>query len=206
MRPTLPSVTGPFAACATAVLAGLASGAALAQAGELRSPQSFESIIDKTERSRALFTEAGKVLLSPRCQNCHPNGDRPTQGDDMHLHEPMVVRGQANLGAPALRCMTCHQGANFAPAGVPGHPQWHLAPLSMAWQGKSLGQICAQIKDRKRNGGKSLAQIQEHMGHDSLVGWGWNPGGNRTPAPGTQAQFGQLIEAWIASGAACPAS
>ena len=61
MRPTLPSVTGHFAAFATAVLAGLASGAALAQAGELRSPQSFETIADKTERSRALFTEAGAV-------------------------------------------------------------------------------------------------------------------------------------------------
>ena len=198
MRPTPPAVI--------ALAASLICGAALGQASELRSPQSFESIADKTERSRALFTEAGKVIQSPRCLNCHPNGDRPTQGDDLHQHEPMVVRGQANLGATALRCMTCHQGANFAPAGVPGHPQWHLAPLSMAWQGKSLGQICAQLKDRKRNGGKSLAQIQEHMGHDSLVGWGWNPGGNRTPAPGTQAQFGQLIEAWIASGAACPAS
>jgi hypothetical protein len=198
MRPTPPAVI----ALATSLLCGMALG----QTSELRSPQSFEAITDKTERSRALFTEAGKVLLSPRCLNCHPNGDRPTQGDDLHQHEPMVVRGQANLGATALRCMTCHQGANFAPAGVPGHPQWHLAPLSMAWQGKSLGQICAQLKDRKRNGGKSLAQIQEHMGHDSLVGWAWNPGANRAPAPGTQAQFGQLIEAWIASGAACPAS
>jgi len=202
MRSTPPAVI----ALAAALLSGLAAGAASAQTSELRSPQSFESITDKTERSRALFTEAGKVILSPRCQNCHPNGDRPTQGDDMHLHLPMVVRGQAGMGATALRCMTCHQGANFAPAGVPGNPQWHLAPLSMAWQGKSLGQICAQVKDRKRNGGKSLAQIQEHMGHDALVGWAWSPGGNRTPVAGTQAQFGQLIEAWIASGAACPAS
>jgi hypothetical protein len=202
MRSTPPAAI----ALAAALLSGLAAGAANAQTSELRSPQSFESIADKTERSRALFTEAGKVILSPRCQNCHPNGDRPTQGDEMHLHLPMVVRGQAGMGATALRCMTCHQGANFAPAGVPGNPQWHLAPLSMAWQGKSLGQICAQVKDRKRNGGKSLAQIQEHMGHDALVGWAWSPGGNRTPAAGTQAQFGQLIEAWIASGAACPAS
>jgi hypothetical protein len=202
MRSTPPAAI----ALAAALLSGLAAGAASAQTSELRSPQSFESITDKTERSRALFTEAGKVILSPRCQNCHPNGDRPTQGDDMHLHLPMVVRGQAGMGATALRCMTCHQGANFAPAGVPGNPQWHLAPLSMAWQGKSLGQICAQVKDRKRNGGKSLAQIQEHMGHDALVGWAWSPGGNRTPVAGTQAHFGQLIEAWIASGAACPAS
>ena len=74
----------------------------------------------------------------------------------------------------------------------------------MAWQGKTLGQICEQVKDPRRNGGKTMAQIEEHMAHDTLVGWGWMPGGTREPAPGTQAQFGALISAWIASGAACP--
>ena len=34
-----------------------------------------------------------------------------------------------------------------------------VAPKSMAWQAKSLGQICQQIKDPKRNGGKTLAAI-----------------------------------------------
>lgn len=187
-------------------LACWASSAALAQAIELRGPESFASIADSDARSRALFVEAGKVIQSPRCQNCHPADERPTQGNDMHPHLPLVVRGADDRGATALRCMTCHQRANFAPAGVPGHPLWQVAPLSMAWQSKSLGQICEQIKDRRRNGDKSLAQIQEHMGHDSLVGWAWNPGADRTPAPGTQAQFGALIEAWIRSGAACPAS
>jgi len=67
-----------------------------------------------------------------------------------------------------------------------------------------VGQICEQIKDPKRNGGKTLAAIHEHMAHDSLVGWAWMPGGNREPAPGTQAQLGALIGAWIQSGAACP--
>ena len=191
-------------AAALALMTALACGSTLAQSNDLRTPQSFDNIADKTERSRALFVEAGKVIQSPRCLNCHPNGDRPTQGNDMHLHAPMVVRGQAGMGATGLRCMTCHQGANFEPAGVPGHPLWHLAPISMAWQEKSLGQICEQIKDRERNGGKTLAQIQEHMAHDSLVGWGWKPGSNRTPAPGTQEGFGRLVEAWIANGAACP--
>jgi hypothetical protein len=201
MRPTTHAVTSFGAGLLTCFM----SCAAFAQTADLRTPQSFDSITDKTARSKAIFQEAGKVILSPRCLNCHPNGDRPTQGNDMHLHQPMVTRGAGGMGATAMRCMTCHQGANFAPAGVPGNPAWHLAPLSMAWQGKSLGQICAQIKDKKRNGGKTLPQIAEHMGHDDLVGWAWNPGSNRTPAPGTQAQFGQLIEAWIASGAACPA-
>jgi hypothetical protein len=74
----------------------------------------------------------------------------------------------------------------------------------MAWQGRSLGQICEQIKDPARNGKKDLAEIVEHSGHDHLVGWGWSPGAGRTPAPGTQAAFGDLIRAWVDTGAHCP--
>jgi mono/diheme cytochrome c family protein len=186
--------------------AALAAAAAFAQTGALKTAESFDSIADKSERSRAIFVEAGKVIQSPRCLNCHPGGDRPTQGNDMHLHVPMVVRGPADKGATALRCATCHQAANFEPAGMPGHPLWHVAPLSMAWQGKSLKQICEQIKDRTRNGNKTLPQIHEHMAADTLVGWAWSPGSDRVPAPGTQAEFGKLIEAWMRNGAACPAS
>ena len=189
------------------LLAAFASHAAFAQstAAPLKSPADFASIADTTERSRALFAELGKVIESPRCQNCHPVGQRPTLGDDMHPHLPRLVRGTDDQGAIAMRCATCHQIANFAPAGVPGAPKWHMAPLAMAWQGKSLGQICEQIKDPQRNGKRSLAQIHDHMAHDELVGWGWHPGGSRTPAPGTQAQFGALVAAWIQTGAACPA-
>jgi len=183
----------------------LAVPAAMAQSASLKSPADFAGISDATERSRALFEEAGKVIQSPRCQNCHPVGERPTQGDDMHPHLPLVVRGTDDHGAIAMRCLTCHQTANFAPAGVPGAPKWHVAPAAMAWQGKSLGAICEQIKDPARNGKRSLAQIHDHMAHDELVGWGWHPGGTRTPAPGTQARFGELVAAWIQTGAACPA-
>jgi hypothetical protein len=61
-----------------------------------------------------------------------------------------------------------------------------------------------QIKDKDRNGGKDMAALIHHMAEDELVGWGWNPGAGRTPAPGTQKQFGELIKAWAEAGAACP--
>ena len=191
---------------AQAWLAGivLTGVAASVGANDLRSPASFAAISNRDDRSRALFVEAGRVLQHPRCLNCHPTGDRPSQGQDEHPHVPLVVRGPDNKGATALRCVTCHQAANFAPSGVPGHPQWHMAPRAMAWQGKSLREICEQIKDPRRNGGKTLAEIHEHLAHDTLVGWAWSPGGNREPAPGTQAQLGALIAAWIETNAACP--
>ena len=74
----------------------------------------------------------------------------------------------------------------------------------MAWQGQSLQQICVQIKDRSRNGNRDMAALVHHMSEDTLVGWAWNPGAGRMPAPGSQEVFGALIKAWVASGAFCP--
>jgi hypothetical protein len=173
-------------------------------ADRLASVDSFASIQDTAARSAALFTELGKVLTNPRCVNCHPAGDRPRQGDAMRLHQPPVERGADGFGLPAMRCPICHQAANFAPAGVPGNPIWHLAPREMAWEGKTLGEICAQIKDPARNGDRSLEALVEHIGTDHLVGWAWAPGGNRKPAPGTQKEAGALAEAWVRTGAVCP--
>ena len=170
----------------------------------LRPVSAFAGIKDPARRSAALFEEAGKVIRNPRCVNCHPAGNRPLQGEDSHLHQPIVARGAGNMGVPGLACSTCHQQANYDAVGVPGNPQWALAPVEMAWAGKSLSVICAQIKDPKRNGDRSMAEIVEHMGHDGLVAWGWHPGRGRAPVPGTQAQFGALIQAWADSGAACP--
>jgi len=155
-------------------------------------------------RARRHLCPAPTTCVHPRCLNSLPATERPTQGEDLHPHSPLVVRGLDDRGAAALRCTTCHGAANFAPSGVPGHPFWHMAPGEMAWQGKSLAQICEQIKDLRHNGGRTLAQIHEHVAHDSLVGWAWRPGGSRKPAPGTQEEFGALVAAWIESGAACP--
>jgi hypothetical protein len=212
MRIRALQVTAGALLVAAGVLA-LSSSAASARAAaaayqqaerKLQPPSSFANIADPTQRSVALFVEAGKVLLHPRCVNCHPAGDRPLQGDTGALHEPWVRRGPDGFGVPGLRCATCHPAANFDAVRMPGHPKWHLAPAEMAWEGRSLTQICEQIKDPARNGGHDLKEIVEHMAHDSLVGWGWTPGAGRQPAPGTQAEFGALFRAWADTGAACP--
>jgi hypothetical protein len=181
-----------------------ASAAALASKS-LRPLAEFQRISDPRERSVALFNEMGKVLQHPRCVNCHPASERPMQTDAMRPHEPLVVRGPDGHGhATGLRCDTCHMPQNFDAARVPGNPKWGLAPAEMAWEGRTLGQICEQIKDPARNHQMSLDAIVKHMAEDSLVGWAWNPGPGRTPAPGTQREFGELTRAWAASGARCP--
>lgn len=177
----------------------------------LRDPASFDSIADQAARSVALFEEAGKVIQSPRCVNCHPASNTPLQGMAMTPHQPPVTRGDANFGVPGMMCTTCHGAENVNVVGqsetlrsIPGNPNWHLAPIEMAWEGKSLGSICTQIKDPSRNGGMSMEQLVEHMAEDDLVGWAWEPGAGREPAPGSQDVFGELIRRWAATGAVCP--
>lgn len=177
-----------------------------APAASLRSAESFSNIANQRDRSAALFGEIGKVLQHPRCMNCHPATERPRQSDAKRLHQPLVVRGKDGHGASGLECATCHGKQNFDPARIPGDGHWALAPASMAWEGRSLGQICEQLKDQNRNGSRDLAAIVKHVTSDTLVLWAWNPGPGRVPAPGSNAQFGALMQAWADTGAACPAS
>jgi hypothetical protein len=74
----------------------------------------------------------------------------------------------------------------------------------MAWGGRTLRQICEQIKDPARNGNRSLQELVHHIGTDTLVGWAWAPGYGRQPAPGTQKEAGELTQAWVQTGAVCP--
>jgi hypothetical protein len=178
--------------------------------GELRPPSAFVVIPDAAARSRELFAEAAKVLTHPRCVNCHPATDRPLQGRDQHAHWPPAWRGEDGTGVAGNRCSACHTDHNYTLQeratyrSIPGHQRWQLAPVEMAWEGKSLGDICRQLKDRNRNGGRDLAQLQEHVAKDDLIAWGWHPGIGRDPAPGTQELAGQLVQAWIDTGAQCP--
>jgi hypothetical protein len=198
-----------FAAIVAATGCTLALPAALAQtAPPLKTPAEFAAISNQAERSRTIFAEVGKVLTHPRCMNCHPAGEHPLQGADHHEHRPVVWRGDTgHFGTPCGECHTernvpLHEAASYK--SIPGHPRWGVAPLEMAWQGKSLGEICRQLKDPAKNGGRDLKLLQDHVAHDDLVAWGWSPGEGRDPAPGTQQLAGELVQAWIDSGAECP--
>jgi hypothetical protein len=206
--PTRSSALILITGCAVAI----ALSAALAQSPPasqpLKPPSEFQSIADQAERSRAIFAEIGKVLTHPRCMNCHPAGEHPLQGADHHEHRPVVWRNDTgSFGTPCGEChternVTLHEAASYM--SIPGHPRWNVAPLSMAWEGKSIGDICRQLKDTARNGGRDLALLQEHVAKDDLVAWGWTPGPGRDPAPGSQQAAGDLVQAWIDTGAECP--
>lgn len=164
----------------------------------------------------AAWAKAYEVFSSPRCANCHaPEDNRPRwsgasyapfpPGQDWRFHAMNIDGGQSRIGAETLPCSTCHQKTNSAtPHGPPGAPTWALAPVEMVWWKKSSAEICAQIKDPARNGGRTLAEIADHVAHDPLVQWGWDPGPGREPAPYTSAEIAEAITAWAGAGAPCP--
>jgi hypothetical protein len=196
---------------AVCLLTVVAVQAAADDTRTLKPVSAFSRVTDQRARSVALFTEAAKVIRSPRCLNCHPATREVTQGDDLHAHVPFVDAGRFGVGAPGLPCRACHEATNTLTlsesiASIPGSPAWGIAPASMAWQGKSMREICLQIQDPARNGGRTLAKLREHMAMDPVVSWAWHPGEGRAPAPGSQVQFAALIGAWIDTGAQCPQS
>lgn len=151
------------------------------------------------------------VFSHPRCANCHVEGERPMWSGDHYgntrPHAFNVQRGTdgSGFGNPGARCTTCHSNANAAKQhGPPGAENWHLAPAEMVWFGKSSAEICAQIKDPERNGQRTLQEVAEHVRGDPLVGWGWDPGSGREPAPSSAEETYRALTNWAAAGAPCP--
>lgn len=187
----------------TLIFAALAAGCGgRGSAGE-SSPPTQSSALASFETVRA-------VLQHPRCQNCHPAGDAPLQGDDSHVHLQFVKRGPMGHGMVGAECSTCHGPANppsnyglRIPPGV--DEGWHMPPpeMKMVFVGKTSRELCEQVKNPATNGGKDMAALRKHL-DTSLVRWGWEPGFGRAPIPIPYATFVAAWEAWAGDGAPCP--
>jgi hypothetical protein len=66
-------------------------------------------------------------------------------------------------------------------------------------------QLCATIKDPQKTGGKALPAMLDHVAHDDLVAWGWDPGAGRAPVPVPRAEVTAAFRTWMDAGAPCPA-
>lgn len=155
------------------------------------------------------FDKMMAVLTHKRCVNCHPAGDRPRQGEDSHYHNFGVRRGEDGHGSPALQCATCHQQENNDYSGVPGAPEWHLAPLKMQWEGLSRVEIARSILDPARNGGRTLEETVHHLTEHELVLWAWEPGMDangvpREKPPVPKDEYIKAVKEWAAAGAPIP--
>jgi mono/diheme cytochrome c family protein len=197
-------MTRPQFRHALLLAAALGAAAPFARPG----PAAVARPADKDDAgARGAFLDVYKVLMHPRCMNCHPSGDVPLQGDDSHLHFQNVKRGVDGKGKYALKCADCHQDTNLPGENMPpGNPTWQLPKKEtpLVFQGKGPRELADQLKDPKRNGGKTLEQLLEHVTSDKLVLWGWEPGDGRSKPPLTHAEFAGKFREWVEKGAASP--
>ena len=169
------------------------------------------------EDGLAAWDRVHAVVSHPRCANCHVRADNipmwsgpeyPQTGP----HGMNIDAGDSRIGAETLPCATCHvtssapaNGSNDAPAAM---IDWQLAPVDMIWFGQSSAQICAQMSDPARNGGRDWIQLAEHLrddaAHGGFVAWGFAPGGARQPAPGDLQSHIDDVLKWGAAGQPCP--
>ena len=174
----------------------------------------LSSIAAASDDGLAAWERVYSVLTSPRCINCHTAGNYPQQGDDRRRHFANVIRGPEGRGVAALQCASCHQAVNADSTGVPGNPNWHLAPRSMKWQDRSdrplsSAEVCRAVTDRSKNHDLDGRALLKHHAEDSLVLWAWNPGRRpdgtpRTLPPLTHAEFVVATRTWVEAGTPCP--
>ena len=195
----------------------VALGSAVALAGcshgssEVPTPSPTAASAAPASDALAAFETVRSVLQDPRCQNCHPPGDQPLQGDDGHLHTMNVERGPDGHGLPGAQCSTCHGKANppdsygaHQPPGV--STDWRLPgpDMTLVFVGRSPHELCEQLKDPTRNGALTLPALIKHVSTDPLVLWAWNPGFGRKPVAVPHADFVAAFTRWANAAAPCP--
>lgn len=170
-------------------------------------PPDIPATSEQQAAARAAWGEVYSVLTHPRCMNCHPDGDAPLQGDASTPHTFGVDRTAIANG---LECSSCHQEVNSELLGVengpPGAPNWGFPPADtpMIFQGRSAIELCWQLHDVEATGGLDLEGLLEHVNHESLVNWAWDPGGDRSTPPLSHSAFLDAFATWVEGDGACP--
>lgn len=164
------------------------------------------------EQGLAAWERIYQVTSHPRCSNCHVGADNrpmwsgPSYGKT-RPHGMNITAGESRIGAETIPCATCHlvrDSLNDTPHAAPQVAMdWQLAPVEAEWFGKSSVEVCNQLRDPARNGGRSYLDIASHLDHDLILHWAWNPGGGRDPAPFSLQDHVNDVLAWGASGMPC---
>ena len=198
-----------------AFILALASGAIGEQAKVTIFPPAEGSA--SFEQGLQAWSRIYEVASHPRCSNCHTGpSDRPMWSGPAYgqtrAHGMNIRAGESRIGVEYLPCSTCHttkdtdwDNANTMPHAAPRVAQgWALAPVEAHWFGRSSEDICAQLRNPDLNGDRDILALAEHLNHDLILHWAWNPGGGRQPAPYSLQKHVDGILAWGVAGTPCP--
>lgn len=168
------------------------------------------------DQALAAWEKIYAVASHPRCSNCHvgasnrPMWSGPSYGKTQ-VHGMNVNAGESRIGAETIPCATCHttKSTDWENANATAHAAprvamaWQLAPVEAEWFGKSSDEVCNQLRDPARNGGRDFMDIAGHLDHDLILHWAWNPGGGREPAPYSLQDHVNDVLTWGVGGMPC---
>lgn len=180
-------------------------------------PQLKKGAANKAEGLNA-WSKIYRVAQHPRCANCHvderniPMWSGLTRGDTARPHGMNINAGVSRIGAERLPCQTCHATSTRPNTQAHAAPHtgiaWQLAPVEFVWFGVSSADLCRQMRDPARNGGRNGEGLIEHIVHDAsvrgFIAWGFDPGAGREPAPGTLQEHLNDLGKWVSAGMPCP--
>ncbi len=144
------------------------------------------------------------------------NPDRPLRVLDVMTRAPIIHR--EDRAEPLL---TLLEGQDFTAVPVadtegdllgmvtklslraPGAPHWQLAPRSMGWEDLSDADLRRVLKDSRKNKGRSVQALVEHMTTERSCSGRGSPEARTPPSIG-QREFHELVRRWAQTGAACP--
>lgn len=197
------------------ILAGICvmgfASAAFAEGENINIAPPAEGSVSRADGLEA-WTRVYDVTSHPRCSNCHvganniPMWSGPSYGN-ARPHGMNISAGDSRIGAEYLQCSACHayrEGVNDVPHAAPQVAMnWQLPPVEAEWFGKTSDEICNQLRDPERNGGRDFNDIASHLEHDLILHWAWNPGEGREPAPYSLQEHVNDILAWGVAGYPC---
>ncbi|MBD3664111.1 hypothetical protein [Sulfitobacter aestuariivivens] len=196
------------------LIAGLLAAAAPLMAAEdqvVISPPAEGSV--NLETGLAAWDRIYEVASHPRCSNCHVgDSDQPMWSGPSYgaprPHGMNIRAGDSRIGAETIPCRTCHvtneTGGNDMPHGAPQVADaWQLPPVEADWFGRTSDEICAQLRDPERNDGRTFMELADHLGHDVILHWAWNPGGTREAAPYSLQEHVDDLLIWGVAGMPC---
>jgi len=176
-------------------------------------PNSSRSPTPADRSPRDLRPRSASLLTHPRCMNCHPAGEHPPAG---RRPSRAQARGMAQrhrqfrprpCGGMPHRTQTCPCMRPRLTRAFPAIPRWGVgAAVDGLGRARGIGgHLPTAERHRTQRPARDLALLQEHIAKDDLGGHGAGP-----PAPAAKQRParrkppGQLVQAWIDSGAECP--
>lgn len=167
------------------------------------------------------FAPVYRVVMSPRCRNCHTTEGQGPQIGERGMPHPFLVNNHTQLAGIGMGCNSCH-----APRSASHSPQHARPPHSRSvdeWREPggfkvpgvskqrftipasiSAAALCGKMKDVALAWQRANVDVIEFIEHDQLIEQAWQSNTGRTLPCGSHQGFITAFRTWHTKRMPCP--